>query len=103
MKQTYDRIGEICEELCETLRAKNANYGDTASQPPYFTPWLDPETGLWVRLSDKVARLKALRTREDDKVGESVRDTLLDTAGYAIRLIIELDKRDNAQTAGDNL
>ncbi len=88
---TADRIESVCNELCRTLQAKNANYGDSAGKAPFFLPWLEPETGLWVRLGDKVERLKSLRSKEEDKVGESIRDTLLDTAGYALLLIMSLD------------
>ena len=90
---TEESIRELCDELCETLCAKNSNYGDTAGTPPYFVPWLEPLTALFVRMSDKVSRLKTLLTREPDKVGESVRDTLLDTAGYSLLAVIEWDKQ----------
>lgn len=96
-----DSIENVCDELCQTLRAKNANYGDSAAKPPFFLPWLGPESGLWVRLGDKVERLKTLKTREEDKVGESLRDTLLDTAGYAVLLVCALDSTDKQQHTGD--
>ena len=89
---TAERITEVCNRLRDLLIAKNANYGDSAGEPPCYAPGLSPETALWVRLSDKASRLKALRANERDRVGESVTDTLLDQAGYSILLILELEK-----------
>ena len=94
MKTSSERIREVCGELCETLTAKNANYGDSAGQAPLFAPWLNPGTAILVRMSDKVSRLRTLLTKEHDKVGESLRDTLMDLAGYSILLAIELDKKE---------
>lgn len=87
------RVNDICAELANTLSAKNANYGNAAGSAPYFLPWLEPDTALWVRLSDKVSRLRALNQKEPDKVGESLRDTLLDLAGYAVLLVAEIDSK----------
>ena len=93
MKTTAERIREVCKELCETLAAKNSNYGDTAGESPFFVPWLEPETAILVRMSDKVSRLRSLLTKENDKVGEPLRDTLMDLAGYSVLLAIELDRK----------
>ena len=45
-------------------------------------------------MSDKVSRLRTLLTKETDKVGESLRDTLMDLAGYSVLLAIELDRKE---------
>lgn len=68
--------------LDETLRRKNAAYGDSAATAPMFAPNVSPEEGVWVRLGDKVARLETLLRGGPDN-GESIDDTLLDLAGYA--------------------
>lgn len=93
-KTTAERINETCDELCDTLKAKNSNYGDTANSAPYFVPWLEPDQAILIRMSDKVSRLRTLLTKEQDKVGESVRDTVKDLAGYCVLLLIELDKNE---------
>ena len=94
MKTTAERIRKVCKELCDTLTAKNSNYGDTAGQSPFFAPWLEPDIAIRVRMSDKVSRLRTLLTKETDKVGESLRDTLMDLAGYSVLLAIELDRKE---------
>ena len=98
MKSTADRIRDVCGELLETLLAKNSNYGDTAGEPPILAPWLEPEVAIRVRMSDKVSRLRTLLTKETDKVGESLRDTLMDLAGYSVLLAIELDKKNEEES-----
>lgn len=45
-----------------------------------------------VRMEDKINRLRALTTSED-RVGESVRDTLMDLANYAALAVTEIDAR----------
>lgn len=100
MKTTADRIREACDELCEILLAKNSNYGDTAGEPPILAPWLEPDMAIRVRMSDKISRLRTLLTREQDKVGESLKDTFMDLAGYAVLMKIELDKEEESRLNG---
>lgn len=68
--------------LADTLRKKNAAYGDSAGQAPRFAPNVSPEESVWVRLGDKVSRLETLLRGGPDN-GEPIDDTLLDLAGYA--------------------
>ena len=69
------------DELAEVLRKKNQAYGDS------FTKSIDTYglSVIGVRLSDKYNRVEHLITngemREND---ESLKDTLLDMAGYSI-------------------
>ena len=80
---------QICKDLHKTYLIKNADYGDS------FKESLD-EDGLIaavVRMRDKVNRLKSLK----DKVGqvdESLSDTVLDLANYAIMTAMWIE--DNA-------
>ena len=77
----------ICKTLNDVFVAKNADYGDSFSS-------LYKKLGLIsavTRISDKTNRLQSLCTRETLVKDESVRDTLLDLANYAIMTIIEMD------------
>jgi hypothetical protein len=67
---------EYTDAIASLLARKNANYGNSV-----FEFGL---TGIVIRLSDKINRLKTLIKGEPDKVCESVEDTLQDVAGYAI-------------------
>lgn len=88
------RHKQICDELNETYRCKNHDYGDSFHQT-YL------EEGLAmarIRLSDKLNRFKTLsrldlRDSDQQKVtDESMRDTLLDLANYAIMTVLEIDE-----------
>ena len=47
-----------------------------------------------IRLSDKLNRVKALTRGDSQQVqDESLRDTLLDLANYAILAVMEMDRR----------
>lgn len=76
------KFSPFIKTLDQTLRSKNAAYGDSAGKAPIFAPNVSPEESVWVRLGDKVSRLESLLRGADDN-GESVNDTLLDLAGYA--------------------
>lgn len=78
---------KICEELNSLYERKNHDYGDS-----FHRTFL--EEGLAVsriRLSDKLSRLKNLTTKGERAVlDETIEDTLLDLANYAIMTVIEL-------------
>lgn len=89
--ETTEIFDHITQELSQTYRKKNHDYGNSFSNS-------FKEFGLIssvVRLSDKMERLKsfaklcpeAMRVKD-----ESVQDTLLDMANYAIMTVIELRK-----------
>lgn len=82
-----DRMAVIFREMLDTYKAKNADYGDSFSKSYQ-------EFGLTapvVRMSDKVERLKSLSKGEAQVKDESIRDTLIDLANYAIMTVVELD------------
>lgn len=77
----------ICAELTDLYTRKNADYGDS------FAKSFD-EYGFampCIRLDDKLNRLKSLTKGHSYRVDESVRDTLMDLANYAIMTVLEMD------------
>ena len=94
--ETMELIRAECAQLCETLIRKNVNYGGVFQDRSYFIPVITPFTGCVIRLGDKCARLKTLLSGEPDTVGESLEDTLLDIAGYAI--LARIIRAQNAET-----
>ena len=72
---------------------KNKNYGNSFSEQ--FKEY--GLTSVCIRLDDKIRRLKSLNKQmisgNVDVDDESVRDTLVDLANYAILTVIELDKQ----------
>lgn len=81
--------GELCKALNALYERKNHDYGDSFGQTY-------AEEGLAmarIRLSDKLNRFKMLtRSAEKQEVSdESIRDTLLDLANYALMTVLEID------------
>lgn len=78
----------ICDEINELYAKKNHDYGDSFAQS--FR-----EEGMAmvrIRLGDKFNRLKALTRGGEQKVSdESIRDTLIDLANYAIMTVLEME------------
>lgn len=91
-EHSQDKISDVVEHLRKILIAKNQNYGNSAFQSPVLLPDLPAEKAIFVRMSDKVARLAQLTSGEKDRVGESIEDTLYDLAGYCVLAIIAMRK-----------
>ena len=79
----------ICEHLSSLYARKNADYGDSFHETFMEEGW----ASVRLRLTDKLNRVKRLtRTPKNQSVkDESVRDTLVDLANYAIMAVMELD------------
>ena len=79
---------EICEYLNNLYERKNHDYGDSFHQT--FV-----EEGMAmarIRLGDKFSRFKTLTLNGSQQIqDESVRDTLLDLANYAIMTVMEME------------
>ena len=81
---------KICQELTETYKKKNADYGNS------FGNSLDKHgliAGI-IRMDDKMSRLISLNSKNEQQVmDESLRDTLMDLANYAIMSVMWLDEQ----------
>ena len=75
----------ICDGLHEIYQQKNTDYGDS------FTKVRNEySNAILIRLMDKLERLKTLyRANEIKVIDESINDTLIDLANYAILELIE--------------
>ena len=86
-KKYVDYFDEIVEEMKEIHKKKNADYGNNFHK--LFEEW-GFITAL-LRLSDKMERLKNIYKKEEIQVkDESVYDTLIDLANYAVMTAVEL-------------
>lgn len=74
----------ICQELFETYKAKNADYGDSFALVRRKYP-----NAILIRLNDKLNRLETLMNGGKQHVDESIDDTLLDLANYCIMELVE--------------
>lgn len=88
MENKSQQFKNICEEMLSTFERKNHDYGDS------FTQTVD-KFGLiasGVRMHDKLERFINIAQKEVSKVtDESMRDTLLDLANYAIMTVMYID------------
>lgn len=79
----------ICEYMTNLYARKNDDYGDSFHLTFLEEGWAMPR----IRLSDKLNRFKMLSRAGDSKVkDESLRDTLIDLANYAVMSVMELDR-----------
>lgn len=84
----------ICEELTTLYAKKNHDYGDSFS----ISFREEGMTMVRIRLADKFNRFKTLSCNEKQLVkDESIRDTLLDLANYAIMTIIEMENDNDTE------
>lgn len=79
---------KICDEINDLYAKKNHDYGDSFHQT--FV-----EEGMAmarIRLGDKFNRFKTLSRNGEQQVNdESIRDTLIDLANYAIMTVLEME------------
>ena len=91
---------ELCGKLNDIYARKNSDYGNSFGETFEKLGVISAIT----RISDKYNRLVSLCTKpeEERKVkDESIEDTLLDLANYAIMTVIEMRKKDEENTKKD--
>ena len=92
MSNKVERHEQICEELNALYAKKNHDYGDS-----FHLSFLEEGMAMpRIRLGDKFNRFKTLSRNTNRQVNdESIRDTLIDLANYAIMTILELEKEND--------
>lgn len=90
MTDKANKLEELMNELLETFVAKNTDYGDSFAES-------FKEFGIVsavVRMNDKMNRIKSLSKKGGRQVkDESLRDSLMDLANYALMTVVELDQQ----------
>lgn len=91
-----ERHMELCKMINSVYNKKNQDYGDSFHQT-----FLEEGYAMArIRLSDKLSRFKSL-TRPDaiqNVTDESLTDTLLDLANYALMTILEIREAQGLDT-----
>lgn len=87
---TQDEIKSECKALAELICRKNTDYGDAAEKSPVLLPFLPSRTAIFVRMSDKIERMRTLLNSQACAVvhDETFQDTVRDLAGYCVLLLI---------------
>lgn len=83
-----ERHMNLCREINDLYARKNADYGDS-----FHTSFEEEGMAMArIRLGDKFNRFKTLSRGNEQKVkDESIRDTLLDLANYALMTVLEME------------
>jgi hypothetical protein len=88
------RFYALIEEIAQLHSSKNHDYASKQNPLANFEECrgfgVEPHVGVFVRMSDKWARLKQLIGGKSPK-NESVRDTLIDLAVYSLINVILLE------------
>ena len=84
------KFKDITEEMNSLYERKNHDYGNSFSETFRKLGIISAAT----RMLDKMNRIVSLVTKDQQKVNdESLRDTLIDIANYAVMTIMEIDKK----------
>lgn len=84
------KFKDITEEMNALYERKNHDYGNSFSETFRKLGIISATT----RMLDKMNRIVSLVTKDQQKVNdESLRDTLIDIANYAVMTIMEIDKK----------
>lgn len=89
LSDSVEKFMDITTNMAKTYAAKNHDYGNSFEQS------LD-KFGLLaavVRMGDKMNRIESLSKKEAEVKDESIKDTLLDLANYAIMTVIWLNRK----------
>lgn len=82
-------IHDVCVKVENTLKAKDADYGNSVAETRKKFPMATA-----IRLTDKINRLQNYYLAGESKMrvkDETLKDTLLDIAGYAILELAEME------------
>ena len=88
MSNKVEKHAKICKELNALYERKNHDYGDS-----FHLSFLEEGMSMpRIRLGVKFNRFKTLSRNTKQEVNdESIRDTLIDLANYAIMTILEME------------
>lgn len=92
-----ERHEALCKKLHDIYTKKNHDYGDSFGRTFQEEGFAMPR----IRLSDKLSRFKTLSRHAGDQSGfakdESLIDTLMDLANYAIMTVLEMEESNEEQ------
>lgn len=104
LDEVAERVPDLIEELKDLHERKNSGYSGSDNPDPWAnfrrseTFGVSAFLGCLTRLSDKFVRVENLvKNPLDEKVGESVRDTLKDLSAYsliAVCLLLEEERNE---------
>lgn len=97
LEEKRERFNDLSAYISALYSRKSHDYGDS-----FGNQW--KEFGILsavIRMSDKLNRVKTLMREERQVNDESMKDTLLDLASYAIMSVIELENDQENEARAD--
>jgi len=95
MRRGHPRFYELIDEICELHEKKNSDYAKDDNPLSNFkraaSLGVEPWRGVLVRMSDKWSRIEELSKGKTPQ-NESLRDSLIDLAVYALIDIVLLEE-----------
>lgn len=91
IKEEIVVFNTLTKQMSDTFAKKRKDYGQTTTETyDKFGP-----VSMLTRMHDKMGRLDNLlgKAQENNVLNESIEDTLLDLANYALITILEMHKR----------
>lgn len=91
IKEEIVVFNTLTKQMSDTFAKKRKDYGQTTTETyDKFGP-----VSMLTRMHDKMGRLDNLlgKAQENNVLNESIEDTLLDLANYALITILEMRKR----------
>lgn len=91
IKEEIVVFNTLTKQMSDTFAKKRKDYGQTTTETyDKFGP-----VSMLTRMHDKMGRLDNLlgRAQENNVLNESIEDTLLDLANYALITILEMRKK----------
>lgn len=99
-----ERFLKLLDEMRDIHERKNAGYAGKDTEDPWANFRMSeafgvsPFKGCLVRMSDKFIRVANLSLdEENDQVGESITDTLIDLANYALIAICLYEEKEDVE------
>ena len=105
-KYGHPRFYELLESMAETHSRKNHDYADQNDPLSNFKEVahatnLTPFQVLHVFIATKCASIRQLTTKTNLVIGESIKDSLLDLAVYALLWIIHIEEHESRTNRED--
>ena len=87
-----ERFSQLTAIMSNIYEQKNKKYGDSFSKT--FKEY--GGSVLCLRLDDKLSRIKSIiLNNETETIDETLKDTFIDMANYAIMAVMELEENNN--------
>lgn len=92
IKEEIKKFKELTNVMYETFKKKRNDYGKSTTKAfEEFGP-----ISMYIRMQDKMNRFANLMNNKTSIMNESIYDTLLDLANYALITILEYENFDEA-------